>query len=408
MATPAEKRLTTADRIRAIYVQHRDEGTPPETLAVEHGFPIRTVKAIIAGHPPYQNIIAKVAPADAKVQSPNLPPGYWLSPANAEKNPLFAKVDLDALREKRSQNIGRFGKEPKLDEVDVLNILHRVKGKGETIKAVAADYPEVTTGAVWQIVKGRTWKHVYVAAYGKEPDLQNLRVPTKDNKRLADTQIFEILEAIENGESNTVIAKRYGKAAPVISRIRPKRTYLDVIARYEAKMGRPFSPVFANNHGGLRPHALTDEQARVILTRFADGETQASLAKEYGVSHGTINNICTGKHYTEVHADFLEEQEIQRQRSKPAEKKPALSVVELETRNPRTPAPSVSGKPPEVETPSEAPKTLMTPVLADAIQNLRDKRVALEEEIEVVTARLEDLQDEHNKLSNGIEALENL
>lgn len=39
---------------------------------------------------------------------------------------------------------------------------------------------------------------------------------------------------------------------------------------------------------------LTETQARAILARVRDGEKQARLAEEFGVSRATISNLVSG------------------------------------------------------------------------------------------------------------------
>ena len=46
--------------------------------------------------------------------------------------------------------------------------------------------------------------------------------------------------------------------------------------------------LLAKRNPNHRPHKLTPQQARDIVERYADGETQTSLAALYGVTVATV------------------------------------------------------------------------------------------------------------------------
>lgn len=50
----------------------------------------------------------------------------------------------------------------------------------------------------------------------------------------------------------------------------------------------------------LRSRKLTDDQVREIRRRYAEGESQLSLAKEFGISQPVLSFMLTGKTYQEV------------------------------------------------------------------------------------------------------------
>lgn len=63
--------------------------------------------------------------------------------------------------------------------------------------------------------------------------------------------------------------------------------------------GRPMSPQLCEANR-QRMQKLTPGQVREIRRRLAAGESQTSIAPDYGVSNGAISNIATGRTYGDV------------------------------------------------------------------------------------------------------------
>lgn len=57
-------------------------------------------------------------------------------------------------------------------------------------------------------------------------------------------------------------------------------------------------PVTSGING--RPRALTDSQALEIVKRAKGGETRTDLAREFGVHRKVVQNILSGRGYSDV------------------------------------------------------------------------------------------------------------
>ncbi len=103
------------------------------------------------------------------------------------------------------------------------------------------------------------------------------------NARFTAEQAENIRTRVVAGERPGTIAKELGVSNTQVWRLVRGGTYKNCGG--------------ATTHTATTRRVLTTEQAHTIRTRFAAGEQQAALAREYGVSTTTMNRIALGRSY---------------------------------------------------------------------------------------------------------------
>lgn len=110
--------------------------------------------------------------------------------------------------------------------------------------------------------------------------------------RFTDGDIIDIRESFAAGENQTSIARRFGTAPAVISKI----------VRGEAwgHVGGPILPL-GHAKGERHPFAkLTADDVREARERAASGETVRDLALRFGVNPATMRDAVTGRTWVHV------------------------------------------------------------------------------------------------------------
>lgn len=107
------------------------------------------------------------------------------------------------------------------------------------------------------------------------------------NAKLTETQIKQIRARLATGETQSLIAADYGVSGTTISRI-----------NRAVRWGHAVSGV-VNTHNKANSK-LTHDDVREIRRRYAAGEMQKDIRLDYGISEGSISEICSGKRWAHV------------------------------------------------------------------------------------------------------------
>ena len=182
---------------------------------------------------------------------------------------------VEAATDIKPRNLGK-----KLTEKDVVEIKNRILA-GETNTAIAKSYG-VSAGAVDSIKHNRSWKHV-------APEI-NVTGCVSNQGDLTVEQVAEIKRRIVAGESPPKIAKDYGVDRRTISSIRCGRLWKHVDPEINVAS-------CVSKRGELM---LTVEQVAEIKRRIVAGESPPKIAKDYGVTHGTISSIRCNRRWKHV------------------------------------------------------------------------------------------------------------
>lgn len=107
-------------------------------------------------------------------------------------------------------------------------------------------------------------------------------------RALTPEQARELVRLVKLGNSDTLLAQRYGVSAKTVSDIRCGRAYTEEtgMAPLNARVGRR--------------RRVSDEQAVEILTRFRAGIPRLRIAREFGVTRDVVDRIVTGRGYTDA------------------------------------------------------------------------------------------------------------
>jgi transposase len=107
---------------------------------------------------------------------------------------------------------------------------------------------------------------------------------------MSEEDVLGIRRAAVSGESQASIAERYGITQGTVSQIVRGE-------RWGWLEGAPIFPARAKEFANA---TLNEEKVREIRRRYASGEKQAVLAKEYGVTFGNISCIVLRKSWKHV------------------------------------------------------------------------------------------------------------
>ena len=117
-------------------------------------------------------------------------------------------------------------------------------------------------------------------------------------------QILGIYKRLERGESLRAIAKRFGVQMPAIWKISKQRTWTHVAWNVDAaKMKAARKKTLDRNRPrGVKNGSskLTNRKVVMIRKRHKRGETQASIAKHYGISTTTLASVLQKKTWKHV------------------------------------------------------------------------------------------------------------
>ena len=248
-----------------------------------------------------------------------------------------------------NHNKGEDTASSKLTNDDVLSIVARYNA-GESGRAIALEY-NIGFSGVHRIMSGETWAHITGIQKGATPDY------TKRSRRtdFTDDEVITIRNRYRDGENQDFLAQEYGLTVKSVRSLVSGRTFADVPnpvplrerevvkgrklneadvldIRQQAHEGVPRGELAAkydtsNGHisrimaGEAWPHVggpvvpskgqtvgehvwsskFTQSQVVEIRNRYgAGGVTQKELAKEYGVSVGTISRITNRYGWTHI------------------------------------------------------------------------------------------------------------
>jgi Mor family transcriptional regulator len=163
----------------------------------------------------------------------------------------------------------------KFSETEVLDIRSR-RQAGETYRAIAERYG-ASIAAIYSIAHGVTWGHV-----GEPVDHSLLH----QNTMLTSQGVRDIRRRYAAGETQADLAREYGVSPSNMYAVVNNKTWRDIDRIPEQ-----------NRDPGTK---LTVTKAREIRIRFADGETQANLARVYGVTQSNIYAIVNHKTWKHI------------------------------------------------------------------------------------------------------------
>ena len=156
--------------------------------------------------------------------------------------------------------------------------IRRAYAKGRETLADLGQRFRVSTPTVHQVIAGKTWKHAGGPVPPPRPDKARW-----DNRRakLTAEAVAEIRSAAKAGEATATLALRFGVETTTINRVIVGKTWKHV--------GGPSRKV--------KPYGkLTAGQALEIRRAYSeDGETEASLARRFGVDVTNISCVIAGK-----------------------------------------------------------------------------------------------------------------
>lgn len=109
---------------------------------------------------------------------------------------------------------------------------------------------------------------------------------------LTDAAVLAIRQRYVAGERVRDLAQEHGVADSSISNIITGRTWKHV--------GGPVDPAPLMQGARYRRSPLTDGMVEAIRARYTAGETAGALARDYGVSRGTVRDIVTGRTWKHV------------------------------------------------------------------------------------------------------------
>lgn len=175
-----------------------------------------------------------------------------------------------------------------VDPVVVIEMRNRY-ANGTSARALADEFG-LSQGGVYKIVRGITRQDVPgpISEYRYGPDGKR---PGHSARTLTDEQVEHIRETYSRERNLTALCKEFGLSPASMYAILDGKTY--------ANVGGPIrKPDPMHSKTGLR--ALTEDQARDIRYRAAEGETHASLAREYGVSPFVVSSVVNRRTYRDV------------------------------------------------------------------------------------------------------------
>ncbi len=122
-------------------------------------------------------------------------------------------------------------------------------------------------------------------------NMQDMAVDgTHPGRKLSDVDAVEIRERYHEGETVASLADEFDVGEMAVSDCVNGVTFKHV-------SDVPEDDKRDNTHEN---QAVTEDEAREILRRSADGETGTALADEFGVSVGCVSNIINRKSWTDL------------------------------------------------------------------------------------------------------------
>jgi hypothetical protein len=116
------------------------------------------------------------------------------------------------------------------------------------------------------------------------------------NSALTDRQVIRLRKRAAVGESVPDLARAFGVHFVTAQRIVAGKTYTRITG------GKPARGPLKAVGGRIASGRLTEQQARDILGRLADGEQPAALARAFGVSPGAVYHLRDGLTWRHLHS----------------------------------------------------------------------------------------------------------
>lgn len=201
--------------------------------------------------------------------------------------PTWRKVDLGSFRKPKAHfNAGERMARARFTSTEVCDIRKRY-AEHESAIAIAASL-NVHPVIIHNIVRRKTYKDVEcdTGEITQERISRSKRGTRNHNAAFTDTEVDSVRSAYVHGEAVHSIANRFGVSKHCIQRLIRKKSYADNCETDGLIKVRPT---------GRPPTKLSDEDVRAIRSRHENGESQSSLAREFGISSGMASLVCRRK-----------------------------------------------------------------------------------------------------------------
>jgi predicted transcriptional regulator len=161
---------------------------------------------------------------------------------------------------------------------DMLNLIYTDKLK--TIREIF-EYFKTSENSVRYILKGKTWVHLT-----KQFPVSLDVLKTKINLQLSETEVWEMLNLINNGELKNIkdIMDRYNISNDIVRYILKGRTWLYLTDQFPIAL-----KILKDN---IMRTYLTEEEIESIIERKKYGESYKDIAISLGKTSHAIRYIC--------------------------------------------------------------------------------------------------------------------
>ena len=154
--------------------------------------------------------------------------------------------------------------------------------EGWLLQPIATKYG-VSPGAIDQIIKGRTWKHV--------PDEEPMEMHD-GRRKLTQADTDEVIRLHHSGEMSAIdIAKRYRLSDMYVRTLSRRAKHIKENPKPSSKP--PLAPV-------ARQGRLTEDEVRTIRSLAAEGYSMRAISDAYGITHHQVGNILSRKAWATI------------------------------------------------------------------------------------------------------------
>jgi transposase-like protein len=174
--------------------------------------------------------------------------------------------------------------EPKLTAAKVRAIRRRYRA-GETLAQLAEAYG-VGQSYLSKIVRGKRWRYAKGPRTAVGPTGRARKGEQHGNAKMTEEKVQELRELRAEGALLSDLAERYGISVALVSKI--------ALGDFWKDAGGPLTRKAVG-----RRNQLTDVQVQAIRERYASGEAQTSLAREFSISNALASMICQGQVYAD-------------------------------------------------------------------------------------------------------------
>lgn len=170
--------------------------------------------------------------------------------------------------------------------------IHRLCDQCDTSHQQIGAIFDVGSTTVWSIASGKGWRHLGLGESRKRPK----------GARLAESEVRDILALVTHGFNYNYVATRFNVTWRTVMLIATGQSWPHIREEFPRDI-KTIRSKGVDISGRRNPAAkLTEQQVSEILRLRRNGSSQASLARQFGVSPATIHRIITGKSWKKIHA----------------------------------------------------------------------------------------------------------